>query len=172
MGTLAKAIGVMGGYFAAPPRCVMRSGPTRGVYALPRPLPPAVAAALRRRSAFLKTAPELREAISSRPKCLKLSAERSGSADHRHGTIIVPCDAVRETLLHTKILSDRLLEDPWIYVAADQLPHSPPPAETESLRFIPSPPCAMARWNQRALVHRRNVPMVPIGALNRAEMAG
>ncbi|WP_339766365.1 5-aminolevulinate synthase [uncultured Pseudosulfitobacter sp.] len=134
-GTLAKAFGVMGGYIAASERMCDAIRSYAPGFIFTTSLPPAVAAGAAASVAFLKTAPELREAHQLQARILKMRLKGLGLPIIDHGTHIVP--VIVGNPVHTKLLSDLLLEDHGIYVQPINYPTVP--RGTERLRFTPSP---------------------------------
>ena len=115
--------------------------------------------------AYLKRAPELREKHQQQAKALKLRLKGLGLPIIDHGSHIVP--VIVGNPVHTKILSDRLLEDHGIYVQPINFPTVP--RGTERLRFTPSP--VHGPLEIEGLVHAMDA-LWSHCALNRAEMAG
>ena len=134
-GTLAKAYGVMGGYIAASAKMCDAIRSYAPGFIFTTSLPPAVAAGAAASVAYLKTAPELREKHQQQAKVLKLRLKGLGLPIIDHGSHIVP--VIVGNPVHTKILSDRLLEDHGIYVQPINFPTVP--RGTERLRFTPGP---------------------------------
>ncbi len=134
-GTLAKAYGVMGGYIAASARMCDAIRSYAPGFIFTTSLPPAVAAGAAASVAFLKTAPELREAHQLQARILKMRLKGMGLPIIDHGSHIVP--VMVGNPVHTKLLSDMLLEDHGIYVQPINYPTVP--RGTERLRFTPSP---------------------------------
>ncbi|UOA26994.1 5-aminolevulinate synthase [Pseudosulfitobacter sp. DSM 107133] len=134
-GTLAKAYGVMGGYIAASARMCDAIRSYAPGFIFTTSLPPAVAAGAAASVAFLKTATELREAHQLQARILKLRLKGMGLPIIDHGSHIVP--VMVGNPVHTKLLSDMLLEDHGIYVQPINYPTVP--RGTERLRFTPSP---------------------------------
>ncbi|ASM72051.1 MULTISPECIES: 5-aminolevulinate synthase [Roseobacteraceae] len=134
-GTLAKAYGVMGGYIAASARMCDAIRSYAPGFIFTTSLPPAVAAGAAASVAFLKTAPELREAHQLQARILKMRLKGLGLPIIDHGSHIVP--VMVGNPVHTKLLSDMLLEDHGIYVQPINYPTVP--RGTERLRFTPSP---------------------------------
>ena len=164
-GTLAKAYGVMGGYIAASAKMCDAIRSYAPGFIFTTSLPPAVAAGAAASVAFLKTAPELREKHQQQAKVLKLRLKGLGLPIIDHGSHIVP--VIVGNPVHTKVLSDRLLEDHGIYVQPINFPTVP--RGTERLRFTPSP--VHGPLEIEGLVHAMDV-LWSHCALNRAEMAG
>lgn len=134
-GTLAKAYGVMGGYIAASDKMCDAIRSYAPGFIFTTSLPPAVAAAAAASVAFLKRAPELRAKHQTQAKILKLRLKGLGLPIIDHGSHIVP--VMVGNPVHTKILSDMLLEEHGIYVQPINFPTVP--RGTERLRFTPSP---------------------------------
>ncbi|GFE50306.1 5-aminolevulinate synthase 1 [Roseobacter cerasinus] len=134
-GTLAKAFGVMGGYIAASAKMCDSIRSYAPGFIFTTSLPPAVAAGAAASVAFLKRAPELREQHQTQAKILKLRLKGLGLPIIDHGSHIVP--VMVGDPVHTKMLSDMLLEDHGIYVQPINYPTVP--RGTERLRFTPSP---------------------------------
>ena len=164
-GTLAKAYGVMGGYIAASAKMCDAIRSYAPGFIFTTSLPPAVAAGAAASVAYLKTAPELREKHQQQAKALKLRLKGLGLPIIDHGSHIVP--VIVGNPVHTKILSDRLLEDHGIYVQPINFPTVP--RGTERLRFTPSP--VHGPLEIEGLVHAMDA-LWSHCALNRAEMAG
>ena len=164
-GTLAKAYGVMGGYIAASAKMCDAIRSYAPGFIFTTSLPPAVAAGAAASVAYLKTAPELREKHQQQAKVLKLRLKGLGLPIIDHGSHIVPL--IVGNPVHTKILSDRLLEDHGIYVQPINFPTVP--RGTERLRFTPSP--VHGPLEIEGLVHAMDA-LWSHCALNRAEMAG
>ncbi|MEP2641624.1 5-aminolevulinate synthase [Roseobacter sp.] len=164
-GTLAKAFGVMGGYIAASEKMCDAIRSYAPGFIFTTSLPPAVAAGAAASVAFLKTAPELREQHQTQAKILKLRLKGLGMPIIDHGSHIVP--VMVGNPVHTKLLSDMLLEDHGIYVQPINYPTVP--RGTERLRFTPSPVHGPKEID--ALVHAMD-NLWSHCALNRAEAAG
>ena len=137
-GTLAKAYGVMGGYIAASAKMCRRNKVLRaGLSSLRRPWPPVAVAA----AAAASVSPSengsanLRDAAPAAGENPEDAPQGAGTANHRsrqsHRPVMVG-DPV-----HTKQLSDMLLERFGIYVQPINFPTVP--RGTERLRFTPSP---------------------------------
>ncbi|CUK20056.1 5-aminolevulinate synthase [Ruegeria denitrificans] len=134
-GTLAKAYGVMGGYIAASAKMCDAVRSYAPGFIFTTSLPPAVAAGAAASVAYLKRTPELREQHQTQAKILKLRLKGMGLPLIDHGSHIVP--VIVGNPVHTKKLSDILLDDHGIYVQPINFPTVP--RGTERLRFTPSP---------------------------------
>ncbi|MGC3937023.1 5-aminolevulinate synthase [Roseobacter sp. EG26] len=164
-GTLAKAFGVMGGYIAASDKMCDAIRSYAPGFIFTTSLPPAVAAGAAASVAFLKRAPELREAHQTQARILKLRLKGLGLPIIDHGSHIVP--VMVGNPVHTKLLSDMLLDEHGIYVQPINFPTVP--RGTERLRFTPSPVHGPDEMN--ALVHAMD-GLWSHCALNRAEDVG
>lgn len=164
-GTLAKAFGVMGGYIAASSKIcdVVRSYAPGFIFTTS--LPPAVAAGAAASVAHLKHDNTLREQHQLQANVLKTRLRALGLPLIDHGSHIVP--VIVGDPMHTKILSDRLLEKHGIYVQPINYPTVP--RGTERLRFTPSP--VHSRDDTDRLVRALD-EMWSHCDLNRAELAG
>ena len=127
-------------------------------------LPPVVAAGAAASVAHLKTNTELRQAHQTQANILKLRLKGLGMPIIDHGTHIVP--VIVGNPIHTKTLSDMLLEDHGIYVQPINFPTVP--RGTERLRFTPSPVHGPREMD--ALVHAMD-DLWSQCALNRAELS-
>jgi len=134
-GTLAKAYGVMGGYIASSAKMCDTIRSYAPGFIFTTSLPPAVAAGAAASVRHLKTDQELRDQQQTQAKILKLRLKGMGLPIIDHGSHIVP--VIVGDPVHTKLLSDMLLEDHGIYVQPINYPTVP--RGTERLRFTPSP---------------------------------
>ena len=134
-GTLAKAYGVMGGYIAASEKMCDAIRSYAPGFIFTTSLPPAVAAGAAASVAFLKTASDLRAQHQTQAKILKLRLKGLGLPFIDHDSHIIP--VIVGNPVHTKLLSDMLLENHGIYVQPINFPTVP--RGTERLRFTPSP---------------------------------
>ncbi len=134
-GTLAKAYGVMGGYITASEKMCDAIRSYAPGFIFTTSIPPAVAAGAAASVAYLKRASELREQHQQQAKALKLRLKGLGLPIIDHGSHIVP--VIVGNPVHTKMLSDMLLDEHGIYVQPINFPTVP--RGTERLRFTPSP---------------------------------
>ncbi|TCO70970.1 5-aminolevulinate synthase [Rhodovulum euryhalinum] len=134
-GTLAKAYGVFGGYVAASAKMCDAVRSYAPGYIFTTSLPPAVAAGAAASVRYLKSASSLREKHQDRARVLKARFKGLGMPVIDHGSHIVP--VIVGDPVHTKLISDRLLEYFGIYVQPINFPTVP--RGTERLRFTPSP---------------------------------
>jgi 5-aminolevulinate synthase len=134
-GTLAKAYGVMGGYIAASAKMCDAIRSYAPGFIFTTSLPPAVAAGAAASVRHLKTDQALRDKQQLHAKILKTRLKAMGLPIIDHGSHIVP--VIVGDPVHTKQLSDMLLEEFSIYVQPINFPTVP--RGTERLRFTPSP---------------------------------
>jgi len=136
-GTLAKAYGVMGGYIAASAKMCDAVRSYAPGFIFSTSLSPALAAGAQASVAFLKTSQgqKLRDLHQERARILKTRLKGMGMPIIDHGSHIVP--VIVGDPVHTKQLSDMLLEGYGIYVQPINFPTVP--RGTERLRFTPSP---------------------------------
>ena len=134
-GTLAKAYGVMGGYVAASARMCDALRSYAPGFIFTTSLAPAVAAGATASVQILKSDQTRRDKLQVQASVLKMRLRALGLPLIDHGSHIVP--VIVGDPVHTKLLSDMLLEDHGIYVQPINYPTVP--RGTERLRFTPSP---------------------------------
>ena len=134
-GTLAKAFGVMGGYIASSTRMCDAIRSYAPGFIFTTSLPPAVAAGAAASIRVLKTDQSIRERHQTQAIILKTRLKAMGLPIIDHGSHIVP--VIVADPVHTKKISDMLLEHCGIYVQPINYPTVP--RGTERLRFTPSP---------------------------------
>ena len=164
-GTLAKAFGVMGGYIAASDKMCDAIRSYAPGFIFTTSLPPAVAAGGAASVAHLKRDQDLRDQHQTQAKILKTRLKALGLPIIDHGSHIVP--VIVGDPVHTKKLSDMLLENYGIYVQPINYPTVP--RGTERLRFTPSP---VHGSNEMDKLVRAMDELWSHCALNRAELAG
>ncbi|GAA6201640.1 5-aminolevulinate synthase [Aquicoccus sp. SU-CL01552] len=164
-GTLAKAFGVMGGYIAGSDKMCDAIRSYAPGFIFTTSLPPAVAAGGAASVAHLKRDQELRDQHQTQAKILKTRLKALGLPIIDHGSHIVP--VIVGDPVHTKQLSDMLLENYGIYVQPINYPTVP--RGTERLRFTPSP---VHGPNEMDKLVRAMDELWSHCALNRAELAG
>ncbi|MEP2532922.1 5-aminolevulinate synthase [Shimia sp.] len=164
-GTLAKAFGVMGGYIAASDKMCDAVRSYAPGFIFTTSLPPAVAAGAAASVRHLKQDQARRDSQQAQAKVLKLRLKGMGLPIIDHGSHIVP--VIVGNPVHTKKLSDMLLENFGIYVQPINFPTVP--RGTERLRFTPSPVHGPEEMDQLV---RAMDELWSHCALNRAELAG
>ena len=164
-GTLGKAFGVMGGYIAASDKMCDAIRSYAPGFIFTTSLPPTVAAGAAASIAHLKQDQSLREQHQMAARILKMRLKALGMPIIDHGTHIVPVHVGNP--VHTKKLSDMLLENHGIYVQPINFPTVP--RGTERLRFTPSPVHGPKETDRLV---RAMDELWSHCALNRAELAG
>lgn len=164
-GTLAKAYGVMGGYITASFKMCDAIRSYAPGFIFTTSLPPAVAAGAAASVRHLKSDQERRDQQQQQAKILKLRLKGLGLPIIDHGSHIVP--VMVGDPVHTKALSDMLLDQFGIYVQPINYPTVP--RGTERLRFTPSPVHGPEEMDK--LVSALD-ELWSQCALNRAELAG
>ena len=166
-GTLAKAYGVMGGYIAASAKMCDAVRSYAPGFIFSTSLAPTLAAGATASVAFLKTSEgqKLRDQHQTQAKILKTRLKGMGLPLIDHGSHIVP--VIVGDPVHTKQLSDMMLDGYGIYVQPINFPTVP--RGTERLRFTPSP---VHGPNEMDTLIRAMDELWSHCALNRAEMAG
>ena len=164
-GTLGKAFGVMGGYIAASYKMCDAIRSYAPGFIFTTSLPPAIAAGAAASVAHLKRDQDLRKKHQEQAAKLKLRLKGLGLPIIDHGSHIVP--VMVGNPVHTKALSDMLLENHGIYVQPINFPTVP--RGTERLRFTPSPVHGPEEMDK--LIKAMD-ELWSHCALNRAELAG
>ena len=134
-GTLAKAYGVMGGYIAASAKMCDAIRSYAPGFICTTSLPPAVAAGATASVRVLKHDQSIRDRHQTQAKILKTRLKALGLPLIDHGSHIVP--VIVGDPVHTKVISDMLLDEHGIYCQPINYPTVP--RGTERLRFTPSP---------------------------------
>ena len=135
-GTLGKAFGVMGAYIAADAVICDAIRSYAPGFIFTTSLPPALAAGAAASIKWLKAHDEVRQAHQERAAALKARFKAAGipvmASSTSHIVPVLVGDPV-----HTKMVSDMLLEDFGVYVQPINYPTVPKGAER--LRFTPTP---------------------------------
>ena len=134
-GTLAKAYGVMGGYIAASAKMCDAIRSYAPGFIFTTSLPPAWRRGPRPRGASQARSGSCASGIRRRRRSSRPGSRGMGLPLIDHGSHIVP--VIVGDPVHTKNLSDMLLEGYGIYVQPINFPTVP--RGTERLRFTPSP---------------------------------
>ncbi|RYG92020.1 5-aminolevulinate synthase [Loktanella sp. IMCC34160] len=164
-GTLGKAFGVHGGYIAASAKMCDAVRSYAPGFIFTTSLPPVVAAGAAASIRVLKEDQSIRDRHQEAAAVLKLRLKGLGLPIIDHGSHIVP--VIVGDPVHTKKLSDMLLDQFGIYVQPINFPTVP--RGTERLRFTPSPVHGPGEIDK--LIKAMDA-LWSHCALNRAEMAG
>jgi 5-aminolevulinate synthase len=134
-GTLGKAFGVMGGYITASAVLIDAIRSHASGFIFTTSLPPALTAGALASVAWLKEHDEVRVAHQERAAKLKAMFAQAGLPVMPSVSHIVP--VLVGDPVHTKMISDMLLDDFGVYVQPINYPTVP--KGTERLRFTPTP---------------------------------
>ena len=163
-GTLAKAFGVMGGYIAASAKMCDAIRSYAPGFIFTTSLAPTIAAGAATSVKILKKDQSIRDRHQTQARILKTRLKGLGLPLIDHGSHIVP--VIVGNPVHTKVLSDKLLDDHGIYVQPINFPTVP--RGTERLRFTPSPVHGPGEID--SLVHAMDA-LWSHCALNRADLS-
>jgi 5-aminolevulinate synthase len=134
-GTLGKAFGVMGGYIAGDSEMVDAIRSYAAGFIFTTSLPPALSAGALASVRWLRKHNEVRVVHQERAASLKLRMKNAGLPVMPSVSHIVP--VLVGNPVHTKLISDMLLQDYGVYVQPINYPTVP--KGTERLRFTPTP---------------------------------